>query len=461
MSRFYVKEVVANSHACAVAKRSGTPGTAGAYSKARMGAACARPLRDSASTLALRVLFGLVTFALAMGVSPVFAYGQDGNPGGALTASAITETTDISGATIEVMPTVTYNGSAREPLPVVTLGGTTLVAGTDYALSYANNTAAGVATVIVEGKGAYEGKSETQFVINKASSKAAKMSPIPKQVYTGDAVTPQVTVTAFGKTLVPGTDYDLFYYGNAGVGTATAVAMLKGNFEGMVKGTFSIASATPAQIAQAAVTKDVAAACANYTDADPKGSAFSRLQLRVPKASKKSIKLSWKKVKGAAYYVLLGNQCGKGKKYVELKTFKPSKKAFTVKKLASGAKLKPGKSYKFLLLAFNKAGKRIATSKTVHVFTVSKKYGNVRKVTLNKKAKSLMAGKTFKLKAKVYKQKGKKLQQHRKVRFESSNKAVASVGAKTGKVTAKKAGTCYIYAYACDGKFTRCKVTVK
>ena len=54
----------------------------------------------------------------------------------------------------------------------------------------------------------------------------------------------------------------------------------------------------------------------------------------------------------------------------------------------------------------------------------------------------------------------KKISTHRKIKYESSNTAVAKVSS-SGKVTAVGSGTCYIYAYAQNGVYKRLKVTVK
>ena len=161
---------------------------------------------------------------------------------------------------------------------------------------------------------------------------------------------------------------------------------------------------------------------------------------------------------GAAAYVLLGAKCGKQKRY--MKVLQSSSSTFNVKKIR-GSKLAPKTSYKFVIMAFDKKGNKVAVSKMVHAYTSGGKFGNVKKVKLNKKKLTLSPGKSKKLKAKVMKQKGKKLRQHRKARYESSNPAVATVNAKTGMVTAVAPGKCVIYAYGCDGKSAKCKVTVK
>lgn len=187
---------------------------------------------------------------------------------------------------------------------------------------------------------------------------------------------------------------------------------------------------------------------------DVAGSTFSLLQAKgTPvKKSNTQIKISWKKVKGAKKYVIYGNKCGKNNKY---------KKITTVTKLSyTQKKLKKGTYYKYIIVAVDKNGKAIATSKTVHVAANggTGKKGNATSVTLSKTSLSLKAGKSKTLKAtiKYGKLKGA---EHRKIAWESSNIYVAKV--KAGKITAVTKGTCYIYAYAQNGKMAKVKVTVK
>ena len=64
---------------------------------------------------------------------------------------------------------IVYSGAAQEPAVTVRQGEKTLVAGTDYEVSYANNVDAGTATVTVTGKGNYQGTVEKTFTIEKAA----------------------------------------------------------------------------------------------------------------------------------------------------------------------------------------------------------------------------------------------------------------------------------------------------
>lgn len=87
----------------------------------------------------------------------------------------------ITAATVRGLKKLTYNGKARKPKPQVTLGGKKLAVGKDYKLTYANNKAAGKATVTVVGTGDYTGKVRATFTIAKAANtlsakgKAAKL----------------------------------------------------------------------------------------------------------------------------------------------------------------------------------------------------------------------------------------------------------------------------------------------
>ena len=96
----------------------------------------------------------------------------------------------------------------------------------------------------------------------------------------------------------------------------------------------------------------------------------------------------------------------------------------------------------------------VKTSPTVYAYTNkgTKKFTNPKSVTAKKTKYTLAAGKTAKIKAKVTKlDKSKKLKKlAANPRYLSSDPTVATVS-KSGKITAKAAGTCKIYAYATNG----------
>jgi hypothetical protein len=175
------------------------------------------------------------------------------------------------------------------------------------------------------------------------------------------------------------------------------------------------------------------------------------------------ITLQWKKQKNADGYMVFGNVCGK--KYKLLKTItKNSTTSFTQKKL------KKGKNYKYLVVAYkNVNGQKMTISAAVVVHT-NTKGGKVTvakslKVTDTKKKAvtkvTVKKGKTFQLKAAEVKEDKKlKIKSHRKVKFESSNKKIATVN-NSGKITGKKKGKATVWAYAQNGIFKAIQVTVK
>ncbi|MBE5927136.1 MAG: hypothetical protein E7270_09270 [Lachnospiraceae bacterium] len=76
-------------------------------------------------------------------------------------------TISISNATIKLAKKgYVYDGKAKKPKVTVVLNGKTLVNGTDYTVTYAENKQIGKATVIVTGKGKYSGTIKTTFNIN-------------------------------------------------------------------------------------------------------------------------------------------------------------------------------------------------------------------------------------------------------------------------------------------------------
>lgn len=196
-------------------------------------------------------------------------------------------------------------------------------------------------------------------------------------------------------------------------------------------------------------------------DENTAGTKFAPLKLKSTKQTKNSVTITWTKVSGANKYVVYGNLCGKANKMKKIGTY--TGKSKVVKKKA-GKKLKKGKYYKFIIVALDKNNKVVSTSKVVHVATKGGKVGNHKKVTVKKsvvnKAKKLRNGKTLKLNAKTVKPSKLKVKIHRKVSYESSNTAIATVS-KKGVVRGKKKGTCFIYAYAQNGVYKKVRITVK
>ena len=92
------------------------------------------------------------------------------NGGAAQRWSFIPVNRDITKASISRISNQSYTGSAITPKPTVVWNGTKLVEGTDYVLSYSNNTNPGTATVTITGIGSYVGTINTSFSIEGSAS---------------------------------------------------------------------------------------------------------------------------------------------------------------------------------------------------------------------------------------------------------------------------------------------------
>ena len=197
------------------------------------------------------------------------------------------------------------------------------------------------------------------------------------------------------------------------------------------------------------------------TDEGPAGTKYGPLKLRSTKQTKKSITLKWNKVKGATKYVIYGNQCGRTIKMKKLATVTGKTRTF---KQVAGKKIKKGKYYKFLVVAFDKNDLVVSASKVVHVASKGGKVGNYKRVSIKKpvlvKAKALKPGKKLKLKAKAVNTSRLIVKKHRAIYYESSDSKIATVS-KKGVITARKKGTCYVYAYAQNGVCKAVKIIVR
>ena len=165
-----------------------------------------------------------------------------GNYTGTKASTFTISAADASKASVSVAAQ-TYTGSALTPAPTVTLNGKTLAKGTDYTVSYSNNTNAGTATATVTFKGNYTGTAKGTFRIKAADASKATVK-LADQSFSAKSLTPAPTVTLNGKTLKQGTDYTVAYANNKNPGTATVTITFKGNYTGTAKGGFKIASAS-------------------------------------------------------------------------------------------------------------------------------------------------------------------------------------------------------------------------
>ena len=162
--------------------------------------------------------------------------------------------------------TYAYDGKAKKPGVTVKLNGKTLKNGTDYTVSYCNNTKVGTAKVTIKGKGNYTGSVSKTYSI-KNNFKKATVSGISNKSYTGKNITQSITVKYNGKTLKKGTDYTVSYSNNKSIGTATVKIAGKGSYTGTITKTFKI------NPAKQEIQKLTAKSKAFFVDWAQKGSA--------------------------------------------------------------------------------------------------------------------------------------------------------------------------------------------
>ena len=142
----------------------------------------------------------------------------------------------------DTLPDRTYTGS---PITVPTsdvrctvTGGTSgedfsfRLYGTDCTFSYENNINAGEATLIITGKGNFEGVQRLKVRILPEDINTAGFVAPADVPYTGEAVESLPTVTYKGVTLQKDVDYVLRYSNNVKLGTATVLVCGIGNFTG-------------------------------------------------------------------------------------------------------------------------------------------------------------------------------------------------------------------------------------
>ena len=147
----------------------------------------------------------------------------------------------VSTLVIASVPNQIYTGSKIEPEISVSASGNNLEADVDFGVTYANNINVGNADVNVKGKGGFRMfASKANFTIVTKNIAEVTVAPVADQPYTGEAVTPKLTVTDGVKYLVEGKDYSVAYSENVEKGTATAKVNGIGNYSGFTTVSFVI-----------------------------------------------------------------------------------------------------------------------------------------------------------------------------------------------------------------------------
>lgn len=151
---------------------------------------------------------------------------------------------DLSKAKIAKIPAQEYQNGTKVELPAqliqITLNKTTLKKDIDYTVSYANNTDAGKATLIVKGKGSYAGTKKANFTIKRtpialSDSMVTNKTDISTAAIQKNGAMPKPKLTQNGYTLIEGRDYTLSYKNHKKTGTATMKIKGKANYAGQIE----------------------------------------------------------------------------------------------------------------------------------------------------------------------------------------------------------------------------------
>ena len=166
------------------------------------------------------------------GKATVTITGKGNYTGTAPAAEFTINPASIKDADVTGLEDKTYNGEEQKQTPVVKVASATLTEGTDYTVSYKNNTDAGTATVTITGKGNYTGTKDSDFTINPASIEDAEVSGLEDKTYNGEEQKQTPVVKVASATLTEETDYTVSYKNNTDAGTATVTITGTGNYTG-------------------------------------------------------------------------------------------------------------------------------------------------------------------------------------------------------------------------------------
>lgn len=180
----------------------------------------------------------------------------------------------------------------------------------------------------------------------------------------------------------------------------------------------------------------------------------------------KKISIGWGAVKGADCYSVFMSYCGK-KKPALAKTVDALSTSATISKIQNKP-INEKKNVKCYVVAYKlEKGKKIQIAKTLTAHAVGKKYKkatNPKKLVVKQKIAIVKKGNKLKIKPTITKV-NKKLPllskyHSKKFRYISADDKVATVS-KSGIITAKGIGKCYIYIYAINGLNSRICINVR
>ena len=210
-----------------------------------------------------------------------------------------------------------YNGSATGQTPLVTDGGRTLTAGTDYTVAYVNNTQPGIATMTITGKGNYGGIKTIRYLIN-----VKDMTEI-----TASAASSKVKLSWNPVDGAGG--YAIYTADNKLIAKTTATSYTHKKLKSMKTYTYKV---RPYVVSDGA---SYYGGFSNTISIMTKPAKASKVKL---KAGNGQVTIKWKKIKGVSGYAIYRSTKKSGG-YKKIKTVKKaSTTSYTNKNLSSNKK---------------------------------------------------------------------------------------------------------------------------
>ena len=344
---------------------------------------------------------------------------SDGGKTATCAVSVTSKEKDIANAAVGAVSDQKYTGKEIKPLVDVKFDGDTLVEGTDYTVSYKDNVNVGTASIIIEGKGGYTGSKTISFAIVSVKVTGVSLNKTSLSIVEGETETLVAAVVP-----TDATNKNVTWKSGD---TSIATIDRKGVVSAVKAGTTDI----------------------TVTTEDGNKSAICKVTVKSATVSVTGVKLNkavasvniGKEVKLIAT-VLPENATEKGV------TWSSSNKSIAT--VSSSGVVKGVKKGNTTITATTMDGNRKAKC----VITV--KPISVSSVSLDKKAISVVKGKTIVLKAVI----GPSNADNKSISWSSSDEKVAIVSSK-GIVKGLKKGTTTITATTKDGgKKATCRITV-
>ena len=136
----------------------------------------------------------------------------------------------------------TYTGKVITPEVLIYDDSTLLIKDIDYTLSYSNNLNIGTGNITITGIGNYTGLITKTFNIVQKDIQFTQIKDIENQEFTGNEISPLVTITSDHIKLIEGKDYTIEYTDNKEIGTAKIIIPGINNYKGSVTKSFNITS---------------------------------------------------------------------------------------------------------------------------------------------------------------------------------------------------------------------------